>query len=161
MSNSSWPHGLCTVHGILHARILEWLAVPFSRGSSQPRDGTQVSRIAGTLLTSWTPQKSNQANSIPCLCVHCHQKHGTNLGHHHVWIALHQDIWETRFMHSWGLCQLSLLQGQKPEIDRAPSQKQKRNSKVLNLNVSQILTDILINVEATPHGGWKLWISRM
>ena len=32
-----------TVHGILQARILEWVAVPFSRGSSQPRDRTQVS----------------------------------------------------------------------------------------------------------------------
>jgi len=31
-----------TVHGILQARILEWIAVPFSRGSSQPRDLTQV-----------------------------------------------------------------------------------------------------------------------
>ena len=36
-----------TVHGILQARILEWLAFPFSRGSSQPRDRTQVSHIAG------------------------------------------------------------------------------------------------------------------
>ena len=35
------------VHGILQARILEWVAFPFSRGSSQPRDWTQVSRIAG------------------------------------------------------------------------------------------------------------------
>ena len=35
----------CTVHGILQARILEWVAFPFSRGSSQPRDRTQVSRI--------------------------------------------------------------------------------------------------------------------
>ena len=35
------------VHGILQARILEWVAIPFSRGSSQPRDRTQVSRIAG------------------------------------------------------------------------------------------------------------------
>ena len=43
-----------TVHGILQARILEWLAFPFSRGSSQPRDQTQVSRIAGRFLTSWT-----------------------------------------------------------------------------------------------------------
>ena len=40
-----------------------------------------------------------------------------------------------------------------PRWNRAPSQKQKRSSKVLNLNVSQILTDILINVEATPHVG--------
>ena len=36
----------CTVHGTLQARILEWIAIPFSRGSSQPRDQTQVSHIA-------------------------------------------------------------------------------------------------------------------
>ena len=40
------------VHGILQARILEWVAVPFSRGSSQPRDSTQVSCIAGGLFTN-------------------------------------------------------------------------------------------------------------
>ena len=40
-----------TVHGILQARILEWGAVPFSRRSSQPRDGTQVSHIAGGFFT--------------------------------------------------------------------------------------------------------------
>jgi len=38
-------------HGILQARILEWVAVSFSRGSSQPRDGTQVSHIAGRFFT--------------------------------------------------------------------------------------------------------------
>ena len=36
-----------SVHGILQARTLEWVAISFSRGSSQPRDQTQVSRIAG------------------------------------------------------------------------------------------------------------------
>ena len=36
-----------TVHGILQARILKWVAFPFSRGPSQPRDRTQVSCIAG------------------------------------------------------------------------------------------------------------------
>ena len=41
-----------TVHGILQARILEWVAFPFSRGSSQPRDRAQVSCIAGRFLTS-------------------------------------------------------------------------------------------------------------
>ena len=41
-----------TVHGILQARILDWVAFPFSRGSSQPRDPTQVSRIAGSFFTS-------------------------------------------------------------------------------------------------------------
>ena len=41
-----------TVHRILQARIMEWVAFPFSRGSSQPRDRTQVSRIAGGFFTS-------------------------------------------------------------------------------------------------------------
>ena len=36
-----------SVNGILQARILEWIAISFSRGSSQPRDQTQVSRIGG------------------------------------------------------------------------------------------------------------------
>ena len=41
-----------TDHGILQARILEWVAFPFSRESSQLREYTQVSRIAGTFFTS-------------------------------------------------------------------------------------------------------------
>ena len=44
-----------SVHGILEffqARILEWAAIPFSRESSQPRDGNPVSRIAGRFFTS-------------------------------------------------------------------------------------------------------------
>ena len=41
-----------TVRGIFQARILEWVASPFSRGSSQPRDQTQVSHIAGGFFTS-------------------------------------------------------------------------------------------------------------
>ena len=39
-----------TVHGILQARTLEWIAFPFSRGSFQPKDQTQVSHIAGGFL---------------------------------------------------------------------------------------------------------------
>ena len=42
----------CIVHGIFQVRILEWVAVTFSRGSSQPRDGTQVSHSAGGFFTS-------------------------------------------------------------------------------------------------------------
>ena len=44
-------------HGILQARILEWVAVPSSRGSFQPRDRTQVSRIAGNSLPTEPPGK--------------------------------------------------------------------------------------------------------
>ena len=42
-----------TVHRILQARILEWVAIPFFRGSSWPRNWTEVSCIAGRFLTSW------------------------------------------------------------------------------------------------------------
>ena len=42
-----------TVHGILQVTILEWVAFLFSRGSSQPRDWTQVSCIAGRFFISW------------------------------------------------------------------------------------------------------------
>ena len=43
---------LTKIHGILQAKILEWVAFPFSRGSSQPRDRTQVSHIAGRFFTN-------------------------------------------------------------------------------------------------------------
>ena len=39
--------------GILQARILEWVAMPSSRGSSQPRDQAEVSHIAGRFFTNW------------------------------------------------------------------------------------------------------------
>ena len=42
-----------TIHGILQARIQEWVTLPFSRESSQPRDPTKVSCIAGRFFTSW------------------------------------------------------------------------------------------------------------
>ena len=42
-----------SVHGVLQARILEWVAISFSRGSSRPRDWTQVSCIAGRVFTHW------------------------------------------------------------------------------------------------------------
>ena len=49
-----------TVHGILQARILEWVTFPFSRGSSQPRDWTQVSRIAGEFFMSWAAREAQE-----------------------------------------------------------------------------------------------------
>ena len=43
-----------SVHGIFQAKILEWVAISFSRRSSQPRDRTQVSRFVGRRFTIWT-----------------------------------------------------------------------------------------------------------
>ena len=46
------------VHRILQARILEWVAFPFSRGFYQPRDRIQVSCIAGGFFTSWATREA-------------------------------------------------------------------------------------------------------
>ena len=46
-----------SVHGIFQAIVLEWIAISFSRGSSQPRDGTRVSHIIDRRLTIWATRK--------------------------------------------------------------------------------------------------------
>ena len=66
VSESLWPHGY-TVHGILQARIPEWITFPFFRGSSQPRDRTQVSRIPGEFFYQLSPKGSL------CILIRYHQ----------------------------------------------------------------------------------------
>ena len=46
-----------SIHGIFQARVLEWVAISFSRGSSQPRDQTWVSCIVGRCFTVWTTRE--------------------------------------------------------------------------------------------------------
>ena len=57
-------------HGILQARILEWVACPFSKGSSQPRNQTGVSCIAGAFFTNWAIRETviMQCYIILCSC---------------------------------------------------------------------------------------------
>ena len=54
-------HDVClsgsSIHGILQAGILEWIAISFSRGSSQPKDWTWVSRIVGRCFTIWAARE--------------------------------------------------------------------------------------------------------
>ena len=52
------------VPGILQARILEWVVFPFSRGSSQPRDQTQVSLITGKFFTSWATGEAHDIYGV-------------------------------------------------------------------------------------------------
>ena len=54
-----------SVHGILQARILKWVAVPFSKGSSRPRDWTQVSRICRLILYRLSHQASERLYFFP------------------------------------------------------------------------------------------------
>ena len=49
-----------SIHEILQARILEWAAIPFSRGSSWPRDGTPVSCIVGRCFTVWATREGQK-----------------------------------------------------------------------------------------------------
>ena len=53
-----------SVHGILQARILEWVAILFSRGSSRPKDWTQVSRIGGRCFNLWATREDTAAAAI-------------------------------------------------------------------------------------------------
>ena len=46
-------------HGLLQARILEWVAISFSRRSLQPRDWTQVSCVAGRFFTIWATREAH------------------------------------------------------------------------------------------------------
>ena len=57
-----------TVHGILQARILEWLGIPFSRESFQPRDQTQVSHIAGRFFISWATREVPKLTTYQKYC---------------------------------------------------------------------------------------------
>ena len=69
MSDSLWPHEILpgsSVHGISQTRILEWVAISFSRGSSQPRDWTWVSHIAGRFFIIWA---TREAPIFLCVCV--------------------------------------------------------------------------------------------
>ena len=63
MSNSLQPLPNSSVHGILQAIILEWVALPFSRGSSQSRDQTQVSHIADRFFTVWATKEAMSLSS--------------------------------------------------------------------------------------------------
>ena len=54
-----------SIHGILQVRILEWVAIPFSRGPSRPRDQTWVSHIAGRLFTLWASQMVLVVKNLP------------------------------------------------------------------------------------------------
>ena len=59
-----------SVHGIFQTRILEWVAISFSRGSSQPRDWTWVSCIAGRLFTIWATRETwTMINAAKYLCL--------------------------------------------------------------------------------------------
>ena len=73
----------CTVHGILQARMLKWVAFPFSRGSPQPRDRTQVSHIAGRFSVRWATREAQLSRYFRLF----------SLLSYFLWWSLISDIW--------------------------------------------------------------------
>ena len=91
-----------TVHGILQARILEWVTFPFSRGSSQPRDRTQVSLIAGGFFTSWVVRGTQEYwSGWPILSPSDFPYPGIEPGSP-AWQADSNFIWKTSWSRRWG-----------------------------------------------------------
>ena len=89
-----------TIHGILQARMLEWVAFPFSRGSSQSRDWTQVSCIAGGFFTSWATREAHinptqHVFSSAAECLRGPQPQNTSGAHsrHPSYHQDHKDFW--------------------------------------------------------------------
>jgi len=72
-----------SVHGILQARILDWIAIPFSRGTSQPRNRTLVSCMAGRFFTIWATAMVNN------FTLELREKSSTH------WISLLKKVGET------------------------------------------------------------------
>ena len=78
------------VHGILQARILEWVAIPFSRGSSYPRHQTGVSCIAGRFFTIWATREAPWKHYSQC---HMSTRAG------HFWFMLYVTDWRFATQH--------------------------------------------------------------
>ena len=60
-----------SLHGILQARVLEWVAISFSRGSSLPRDRTRVSRIPGRCFNLWATREAMHDHYFGIGCTNC------------------------------------------------------------------------------------------
>ena len=89
-----------SVHGILQARILNWVAIPFSRGSSWSRDQTHVSCIAGRFFTIWANREAHHDSSSPQICwkkcLSCWKEDGKHLEQCLGWIQhLINVIWDS------------------------------------------------------------------
>ena len=79
-----------SLHGILQARVLEWVAISFSRGSSPPRNRTWVSRIAGRHFNLWATTTSRN-----------HPHFEISLAEHWMYLTCMFEIYEEIGIESW------------------------------------------------------------
>ena len=92
-----------SAHGISQSRILKWVTIPFSKGSSQPRDGTQVSCTEGRFFTIWTTRETFCIPSSVQKCtLYSVQKFHENEIYQDLLPSLYQFllpfIWENQFL---------------------------------------------------------------
>ena len=98
--NCSLPSS--SIHGILQSRILEWVAIAFSRGSSQPRDQTQVSRVAGRHFTIWATREAQHIYMHHIFFIHLSVDGHLGCSHVCLLYIVLQLIW--RCMYLFELC---------------------------------------------------------
>ena len=128
------------VHGILQARILEWVAFPFSRVSSQPRDQTQVSHNAGGFFTSWaTGKPKNTGVSSLSLLQGIFLTQESNRGLLHCRQILYQLSYEGRTQENYKLKQwtTTTLEWMIKKKKTHASQNSNRNSHSLLVRMHQ------------------------
>ena len=103
VSNSLWPHGLYSPWNS-PGQNTEWVAFPFSSGSSQPRDWTQVSRIAGRFFTCCTTREAHEVKRLWILI------NNGNAQHRHFWFFL-SVLWRVGQCTEYSVTSLSILSG--------------------------------------------------
>ena len=93
-----------SVHGILQARVLEWVAISFSRGSSQPRDWTRVSCIIGRFFTIWATREVLGVKDQPRQHIKKQRHYLANKGlssQGSGFSSGHVRMWELDYKESW------------------------------------------------------------
>ena len=89
------------------ARILEWVAFPFSRGSSQPRDQTQASCIAGGFFTSWATREACHWEAYKKICI-CAGSYVGQIWEKETQFLPGEVSWRSRGRREWKTCENEL-----------------------------------------------------
>ena len=103
-----------SIHGIFQARVLEWVATSFSRGSSWPRDQTLVSRIVGGFFTVWATREEIQwrlGHFLNLMIKHCL----LNLGLSKIILNSKKDLIFTRNIILYSILVTSISHGWPPD----------------------------------------------
>ena len=135
-----------SVHGILQARILEWVAISFSRRSCQPRDQTWVSHIAGRCFTIWATREVKLENEKilvnPWNFENSGQRH-SNVITEYIYMCVYICVYAYIYIHSHPLsaCGHSLGKGHSSLISRAP----------ITVTITDMLFTAIFHTPHSPH----------